>query len=124
MKTRSKLYITTAVLIIVVAVFAIAYDIPVAIKETKSTISNVLHNWIGVFPFLLYGMILLVAHFWSPFKTKSNYITAMIIVSSVILVYSILSAVGILPVNSIVLIISGVTGFCVGSICWSLERKK
>jgi hypothetical protein len=118
----SKLFKTTAVLMLIGLIAYVSYDIIVVNVDQESTISKVMF-FLLKFPFIIYAWSVLGGHFISPKQLNKRSIPMIIILSSIVLVLSILSITNVIVFNSLALCVLFFIGFFVGAIFWNQRSK-
>lgn len=113
----------TALIMLIGGALYIGYDIFIVNKEPSATLSRIMLIMIK-FPLIIYAWFLLGGHFISPFNLKWRSIPIVAISGAAMLVLSILSVMGILIFNSLVICIMCLVGFFVGAICWNQKAGR
>lgn len=114
---------TIAVILSMLAII-IGYDVAVAVNSPRDTISNVTMTVIYRFPFIGYALSVLLGHFFSFIRTRQRYIKYLVILSSIILVYSIIQYALLITSPIWMLVVMMIIGFFAGMIFWSQRRKE
>jgi len=113
----------TAGILITITVFLIGYDIFIVLKQPSATISNIMMTTLWKFPIIIYAWMLLSGHFLSLIRTKKRYIKTLVIISSIMLIFSFLTVFNIVKLTALMLFIIALIGFITGSLCWSQRTK-